>query len=41
LTCHLTTVPCSMVSERRGMVTLMGMAFLDGSRAGSGRVQRL
>ena len=41
LTCHLTTVPCSMVSERRGMVTLMGMAFLGRSRAGNGRVQRL
>ena len=30
LTCHLTTVPCSMVSESRGMVTLMGMAFGPG-----------
>ena len=31
LTCHLTTVPCSIVSERRGIVTLIGIGILFSS----------
>jgi hypothetical protein len=38
LTCHLTMVPTSMVSERRGMVMLVGMG---GSRYPNGQIAKL